>query len=350
MKLDLTPEEESFIDTAIGEGQGRWDGNPDFQRMKEIFEENPSAFTRIGSRLLQIAIGKRGCGPTVAFLIDNGVHLDIDDTAYNVLHEATWANAVDSLKNVFESRFIDATCVSVKKPHIGWPDNLSLMYWAAYGGYPELARFLIKYGVAVHHELKIEGNGERGTTALQEAVAPAIQKNTETIEGKLQVAHILIDDGANYDIYTACALNDPRRVTSIVGENSTWVTRQDDFKMTPMHWACRAGSLDCAIVLLNHGAILDPPNNGGRTPLHLAADHERNKLVTFLAEQGANINVQDKKGRTPLHRATYLGHAQTAEVLLEYGAHPEILNKSGKTAFDVVRKDAKYFKNRLPTR
>ena len=54
------------------------------------------------------------------------------------------------------------------------------------------------------------------------------------------------------------------------------------------------------------------------------------------------------KGRTPLHRATPLheGCVEAAEALHAVGADPTVLNKSGKTAFEIARKDAKYFKMR----
>ena len=92
-------------------------------------------------RLLTAVIGKRGCGPAAAFLLAHDVPLAIDHTAYNVLHEAAWAAAADTLRAVFESGAADATGVSAR-PHTGWPDNLPLMYWAAWGGYPEVARLL----------------------------------------------------------------------------------------------------------------------------------------------------------------------------------------------------------------
>ena len=171
-KLELTASEQAFIVAALGQAPQRWHGQPDEARMAELLGTEPDLLNRIGSRLLGVAIGMRGCGPTVKLLLERGVALAIDTSAYNVLHEAAWAGATDTLKAVFESGASDATPVSIKKPHTGWPDNLSLMYWVAWGGYPDLARLLIEHGVGVHHQLQIRGNGERGTTSLHEAVAP----------------------------------------------------------------------------------------------------------------------------------------------------------------------------------
>ncbi|MDE0192739.1 MAG: ankyrin repeat domain-containing protein [Gammaproteobacteria bacterium] len=180
-KLALTDKEQAFIVAALGQAPKRWDGEPDESSMVDLLADAPGLLDRIGSRLLNVAIGMRGCGPTVKLLIEHGVELNIDRFAYNVLHEAAWAGATDTLEAVFESGASDATPVSVTKPHTGWPDNVSLMYWAAWGGYPELARLLIAHGVGIHYELPIKGNGERGTTSLHEAVAPGPWKDDNAL-------------------------------------------------------------------------------------------------------------------------------------------------------------------------
>lgn len=315
--------------------------------MDQILKRSPKVLDRIGSRLLSVTIGKKGCGSAVTFLLSNAVPLDIEETAYNVLHEAAWANSVDTLKSVFESGVADATCVSVLKPHTGWPGNLSLMYWAAHSGFTEMADLLLKYGVGIHHELRFTGNGERGTTSLQEAVSPPPLNQTEIRINKLAVARKLIESGASYDIYSACALDDESLVQAQLKDDPTWLDRSEDFGTTPLHWASRAGSMKCMNLLLERDADPDALNNGQRAPIHLAADEGQDAAIVALAEASANLDVQDKKGRTPLHRATYLGQARAAETLLDCGANPEILNKSGKTAFEIARKDAKYFKQRI---
>ncbi len=345
-KLDLTGAERQFISAAFGPAPKRWAGAPDVRRMTELLAAAPAVLDRIGARLLTVLIGMRGCGPAVTFLLERGVPLEIDRTSYNVLHEAAWGGMVDTLRAVFQSGAADATCVSVKKPHVGWPDNLSLMYWAAAGGYPECAELLIRHGARVHHELQIRGNGERGTTSLQEAVAPGREDDSK-LEGRLAVARILIEDGAFYDVYSACALDDTSRLKELIDRNPGVVTASDAYAMTPLHWAVRAGSMACAENLLACGALVDARNKAGRTPLQLAAEADGAEMIRLLADRRADLNTQDRKGRTPLHRAMYEGRVAAAEALLEAGADPTVLNKSGKNAFEVARKEAKRFKERV---
>ena len=345
-KPDLTPAEEKLIVAAMGPAPERWDGQPDVSRMQETVAAEPAVLERIGSSLLKAVIGKRGCGPAAAFLLAHGVPLAIDHTAYNVLHEAAWAAAADTLRAVFESGAADATGVSVR-PHTGWPDNLPLMYWAAWGGYPEVARLLLRYGAGVHHELPIKGNGERGKTSLHEALAPSHWgKDPTRLADRLEVARILIEDGAFYDVYSACALNDTSRLKELIDEDAEVINADEHYGMTPLHWAARAGSMECAELLLERGVLVNALNKARRTPLQLAAETDKADMIRLLARHGADLNTQDRKGRTPLHRATYQGCVEAAEALLEAGADPTVLNKTGKTAFEIARKDAKYFKQR----
>lgn len=346
--LALTAAERAFITAALGPSPKRWDGSPDPTRMVELLAEDPEVLSRIGTRLAKVAIGMRGCGPAVKLLLAHDVPLALDETAYNVLHEAAWAGAEDTLRAVFEAGAADATVVSVRKPHTGWPDNLSLMYWAAWGGYPDIARLLIEYGVGVHHELAIKGNGERGVTSLHEAVAPgpwATDNALRSNAGKLEVAHILIQDGAEYDIFTASALNDTERLQVLIDAAPTVAKAAGHYGMTPLHWAARAGSVDCIAPLLTYGADVDHRNKAARAPLQLAAEQDQAAVIRVLAEHGADFDTQDKKGRTPLHRATYEGKVAAAEALLAVGADAQIRNKRGKTAFEIARKDAKYLKS-----
>lgn len=344
----LTETEGQFIDAAMGKSPGRWDGRPDLPKMAEILAAHPAVLDRIGSQLLTVVTGMRGCGVAVSFLLDRGVSLNVDTDAYNVLHEAAWAGSADTLEAVFTSGAADATCVSVEKPHTGWPANLSLMYWAAWGGFPDVAGLLIAYGVGRHHELPVKGNGERGVTSLHEAVAPGHWGADDSPGnlGKREVARMLIEDGAVYDACAAAALNDTDRLESFMTSNHNVDRLTGPYGMTPLHWASRADSLECVKMLLDSGAEVDALNNARRTSLQLAAERGKVGTIQLLAGAGADLDTQDCKGRTPLHRATYEGHAEAAEALLAVGADRTTRNKNGKTAFEIARKGAAYFKKR----
>lgn len=344
---DLTLAEQELVRAAMGVNPRRWEAESAPDRMVELIESHPDLLSRIGDRLLSVLVGMRGAGPAVRVLIERGARLDLDASEYNVLHEAAWAGATDTLKEVFEAGIFDATPVSVRKPHTGWPDNLSLMYWVAWGGYPDLARLLIAHGAGVHHELPIKGNGERGTTSLQEAVAPGPWTDDNDFRsnaGKREVARILIEDGAEYDICSAAGLDDAARVRALLDDDPQSATAEQPYAMTPLHWAARAGSVDCADLLLDAGAQANAITRAHRAPLHFAAEANQEAVLRLLVRRGANVDLQDRKGRTPLHRAAYQGCVATAEALLELGANARLENKNGKNALEVARKEAKFLR------
>ena len=344
--FDLTPAEEQFIAASIGSERRNWVGTPDLGRMEAILADESQVLDRIGSVLLhRLLLNRNGCGPAVKFMLDRGIALDLDPTEYNNFFDAVYMGAMDVAQTVFEYGEADATGISVLKPHVGWPDNTSMLFWAATGGHVDMVKLLLQYGAGTHHELPIKGWGEKGSTSLQVAVAPGWSEEDQP--KKHEIARILIADGAYYDAYSACALNDTDRLQELIDENSNVADATDDYGMTPLHWAARADSMECAEILLERGALVNPLNKARRTPLQLASEANRADMIRLLSLHNADLNTQDKKGRTPLHRATYEGCVEAAETLLESGADSTVLNKNGKTAFEIARKDAKYFKTRV---
>ena len=340
--LALSPAPAGFhgeVDSAAAEAVA--------SRLAAAIDAAPDALARIGAALLKVTITKRGCGGAVACLLARGVPLALDNTVYNVLHEAGHSGAADTLQAAFEAGAADATAVSVKKPHTGWPDNLSLLYWPAWGGYPALAKVLLEHGAGVNRDLPIKGNGERGTTALQEAVAPGPWQEQQRIDGKREVARLLIEDGATYDAWAAAGLDDGDQLQALLDAAPATATARDPYGMTPAHWAARAGAVGCLALLLERGADADARNKPGRTPLHLAAEANNARqaeTVGILARYGAAIDAKDSKGRTPLHRATYEGRMAAVDALLAAGADRTIRNRAGKTAFAIARKEARHLK------
>jgi ankyrin repeat protein len=81
---------------------------------------------------------------------------------------------------------------------------------------------------------------------------------------------------------------------------------------TPLHWAAENALLRIAEGLIANGAVVNAPDQFGRTPLHRAVASVA--MVEFLIESGADVNAVDAFGRTPLHLA--LAYPETVELLL----------------------------------
>ena len=85
-------------------------------------------------------------------------------------------------------------------------------------------------------------------------------------------------------------------------------------------------------VLLAAGAELEVRDEGGLTPLHLAARNENSAVIQALIDAGADPKVRDESGRTPLHRATTQNeNLAVIQALIDAGADPKVRDAAGKT-------------------
>ena len=60
--------------------------------------------------------------------------------------------------------------------------------------------------------------------------------------------------------------------------------------------------------------------NGGHSPLHIAAFNDHDVVVATLLKNGANVNQENSLGWTPLHNAAAKGNNAVVVVLLSNGA------------------------------
>ncbi|GLD48324.1 myotrophin [Lates japonicus] len=80
--------------------------------------------------------------------------------------------------------------------------------------------------------------------------------------------------------------------------------------------------------------------DGGRKPLHYAADFGQTDVVEYLISMGADVNAPDKHGFTPLISACYEGHTSCVKVLLEKGADKDQKAPNGTSAFEAADSEA----------
>ncbi|XP_070542308.1 ankyrin repeat and death domain-containing protein 1A-like isoform X2 [Ptychodera flava] len=89
---------------------------------------------------------------------------------------------------------------------------------------------------------------------------------------------------------------------------------------TPMHLAAEHGRTGVVEYLMNTGADKMAYSRVGLTCLHFAAKGGHQSVVNLLIKSGVEIDARDNDGKTPLHCAAEEGHAHTVETLIQSGA------------------------------
>lgn len=75
------------------------------------------------------------------------------------------------------------------------------------------------------------------------------------------------------------------------------VNAKDNFKWTPLHFACHAGLKDIVELLLNNGALMESVALNGGTPLMRAIESNRADVVHMLIERGAKVQIENRNGK-----------------------------------------------------
>ena len=104
--------------------------------------------------------------------------------------------------------------------------------------------------------------------------------------------------------------------------------------------------------LIRSGAELNRQDRHGWTPLHFAAQlsgeaiHQKQaiEIATMLLDAGALVDPRDGHGNTPLGRAvfSYNGSGELIQLLRGRGADPVSKNTHGVSPFELARRIANY--------
>ncbi|XP_037693042.1 myotrophin-like [Choloepus didactylus] len=105
-------------------------------------------------------------------------------------------------------------------------------------------------------------------------------------------------------------------------------------------WALKNGDLDEVKDYVAKGEDVNRTLEGGRKPLHYAADCGQLEILEFLLLKGADINAPDKHHITPLLSAVYEGHVSCVKLLLSKGADKTVKGPDGLTAFEATDNQA----------
>ncbi len=118
-------------------------------------------------------------------------------------------------------------------------------------------------------------------------------------------------------------------VVKVLVESGANVKESDKTGKTPLHMtAIRAVSHGndektlsrIAELLLDHGALVDAPDEHGITPLQCAINSGRIQLVKLFIAHGADVNLKNKLGWSSLNYAESAGNDTMIQLLKDHGA------------------------------
>ncbi len=171
-----------------------------------------------------------------------------------------------------------------------------------------------------------EARDEQGTSALMHAV----YRRRPDLAARLRAARPRLE--AN----EAAALGAASDLAARLGEDAAAARARTPDGFTPLHLAAYFGGLECASLLLEHGADPDDVSRNAMAvrPIHSATSSGRADVVALLLRAGADANARQQAEITPLMQAAHAGGGELVELLLAHGADPALRDATGKTARD----------------
>ncbi len=156
--------------------------------------------------------------------------------------------------------------------------------------------------------------------------------------GNDDAMRLLLDRGAESEIFAAAALGDVQRIKVLLNEEAD---RAVDFGFdgwTPLHVAARYGQMAAVEALLEGRGYLPrrSRNRITRTALHEAIAGGHTEMVELLLDRGSNVKPLDGRFWTPLHIAVDAGRLDVVELLIRRGADLNQAKRNGDTPLSMA--------------
>ena len=191
------------------------------------------------------------------------------------------------------------------------------------------------------------GNREKLEQLLRDDPSTASQRNEQGISAlmlalyhrKPELADVLVAAGAPIDAFELAALGRADEVCALLDQEPALLSAFSSDGFTMLHYAAFFGHDELTGKLLARGA--DPSlvarNPMKVQPLHSAVAGHHVGSIRALLDAGAPVNDPQEGGWTPLHAAAHLGDAELIQLMLQHGADPQARADDGHTPSDKAR-------------
>ncbi len=152
----------------------------------------------------------------------------------------------------------------------------------------------------------------------------------------LEMVRMLLENGAKTDVTEIKNHTTPLHYAArsdhyneiIAG--MTYLFNNKKLSKLPTEEELRAEQLQIIDLLIKHGAKLEEPSSGDRTPLHIAATGHVD-IANHLMAKGANKEALATKNQTPLHFAAKSGKTDIVKSLISKNVNKEAIDSEGHT-------------------
>lgn len=127
----------------------------------------------------------------------------------------------------------------------------------------------------------------------------------------------------NISIFDAVNSGDTESLCDILLYNPRCIFSVNQEGRTALHLACMNNSHVIALLLIQHGALLNAPDAAGQTSMHLCSDPG---MIHLLCQKGARTDIRDNHSFTPLYVHTLHCREELVQMLLSHNADPTLLD------------------------
>ncbi len=101
--------------------------------------------------------------------------------------------------------------------------------------------------------------------------------------------------------------------------------------------ACSGRNISALRYYMSKGTNVNLLDEDRTSPLHIACRSGSLQVVEELINWGASVNIADMAGWTPLHIAAFYQRPLICHLLLKKAADPHLLSRNGETSWDLVK-------------
>jgi len=210
----------------------------------------------------------------------------------------------------------------------------------------------IQSGDVAKLTLLVKSDPQLVNTPLANGVSPLM---LATYYGRSELADILLQHGAEQDIYVAAARGNVARVLELLDRKPDLLNSFAPDGHIPLGLGAFFGHRAVVQLLLERGAKINVSSRNAQkvTALHGAVSRGDIEATKLLLDKGAEVNARQERGFTPLFSAAGAGNIPLMGLLVKHGADVNARTDDGKTAYDIAlerkqEKAAEWLKTRMP--